>query len=88
VYGVEVDRALCKCRGLAYDMAVTIFIRQYRTIPGTYFACRMFRHIVQKYSAIHKVFPAFFEQSDENSDSAIFAPELCGVAIMFDVCRL
>ena len=34
----------------------------------------MFRHIVQKYSAIHKVLPAFFEQSDENSDGAIYAP--------------
>ena len=57
-------------------------LRQHRIIPGTYLTCRIFRHIVQKYSAIHKVLPAFFEQSDENSDGAIYAPELCGVALI------
>ncbi len=54
---------------------------QHRIIPGTYPTCRIFRHIVQKYSAIHKVLPAFFEQSDENPDGALYAPELCGVAL-------
>ena len=34
-----------------------------------------------KSSVIHKVLPVFFEQSDENSDCAICAPELCGVAL-------
>ena len=34
-----------------------------------------------KSSAIHKVFPAVFGQSAENSDCAICAPELCGGAI-------
>ena len=61
--------------------AIGAKLRQHRIIPGTYLTCRIFRHIVQKYSAIHKVLPAFFEQSDENSDGAIYAPELCGVAL-------
>ncbi len=63
------------------DMPLADF-RQHRIIPGTYLTCRIFRHIVQKYSAIHKVLPAFFEQSDENPDGAIYAPELCGVAFI------
>ena len=49
---------------------------------GTHLACRIFRHIAQKSSAIHKVFPQIFGQSDENSDCAICAPELCGVALI------
>ena len=56
-------------------------LRQYRTILGTHLACIMFRHIVRKSWPIQEVFPAIFRQSDENSDCAIYAPELCGVAL-------
>jgi len=56
-------------------------LRQHRTIHGTHLACIMFRQLAQKSSAIHKVLPAVFEQSDENSDCVICAPELCGVAL-------
>jgi hypothetical protein len=41
----------------------------------------MFRHIVRKFWPIQEVFPAIFSQSDENSDCAICAPELCGIAL-------
>ncbi len=41
----------------------------------------MFRHIARKSWTIQEVFPAIFRQSDENSDCAICAPELCGVAL-------
>ncbi|MBR3555516.1 MAG: hypothetical protein IKN89_06360, partial [Oscillospiraceae bacterium] len=44
-------------------------------------ACIMFRHIARKSWPIQEVFPAIFRQSDENSDCAIYAPELCGVAL-------
>ena len=56
-------------------------LRQYRTILGTHLACIMFRHIARKSWPIQEVFPAIFRQSDENSDCAIYAPELCGVAL-------
>ena len=56
-------------------------LRQHRTIHGTHLACIIFRHIVQKSSAIHQVLPAVFDQSDENSACAICAPELCGIAL-------
>ncbi|MBR3555268.1 MAG: hypothetical protein IKN89_05100, partial [Oscillospiraceae bacterium] len=45
-------------------------------------ACIMFRHIARKSWPIQEVFPAIFRQSDENSDCAIYAPELCGVAFI------
>ena len=57
---------------------------QHRTIPGTHLARIRFRQIGQKSSAIHKVFPAVFDQSDETSDCAICAPELYGIALASD----
>jgi hypothetical protein len=45
----------------------------------------LFRHIAQKCSAIHKVLPALFRQSDEKSDGAIAQQSLCGVALGFVV---
>jgi hypothetical protein len=39
------------------------------------------RHIAPKCSAIHKVLPAFFRQSDEKPDGAIAQQSLCGVAL-------
>ena len=45
-------------------------------------AClHLFRHIAQKCSAIHKVLPALFRQSDKKSDGAIAQQSLCGVAL-------
>ncbi|MBR3555568.1 MAG: hypothetical protein IKN89_06625, partial [Oscillospiraceae bacterium] len=48
---------------------------------GTHPACIMFRHIARKSWPIQEVFPTIFRQSDENSDCAICAPELCGIAL-------
>jgi hypothetical protein len=42
----------------------------------------MFRHIARKSWPIQEVFPAIFRQSDENSDYASCAPELCGIALI------
>ena len=56
-------------------------LRQYRIIPGTHLACIIFRHIARKPWLIQQVFPAVFRRSDENSDCAICAPELCGIAL-------
>ena len=41
----------------------------------------LFRHISQKASGIHKVFPAFFVSSAEKSVCAIRTPLLCGIAL-------
>ena len=56
-------------------------LRQHRIIRGTHLACIIFRHIARKSWPIQEVFPAIFRQSDENSDCAICAPELCGIAL-------
>ena len=56
-------------------------MRKYRIIPGTHLACIIFRHIARKPWQIQQVFPAVFRQSDENSDCAICAPGLCGIAL-------
>jgi hypothetical protein len=45
----------------------------------------LFRHIAQKCSAIHKVLPALFRQSDEKSDGAIAQQSLCGVALKIKI---
>ena len=57
------------------------FQGQHRTILGTRLACGYFRHSSQKSSEIRQGFPAVFVSIDENPDSAIHAPQLCGVAL-------
>jgi hypothetical protein len=57
--------------------------RNERLKPLLHACLHLFRHIARKCSAIHKVLPAFFRQSDEKSDGAIAQQSLCGVALMF-----
>jgi hypothetical protein len=57
--------------------------RNERLKPLLHACLHLFRHIAQKCSAIHKVLPAPFRQSDEKSDGAIAQQSLCGVAQAF-----
>ena len=66
---------------------IAAFLGQYRTILGTRLACGYFRHSSPKSSEIRQGFPAVFISIDENPDSAIRAPQLCGVALDFDLLR-
>ena len=57
-------------------------LRQHRTNRRRTSCLHLFRHISQKASGIHKVFPAFFVSSAEKSVCAIRTPLLCGIALM------
>ena len=56
-------------------------LRQHRTNRTRTSCLHLFRHIAQKSSEIHKVFPAVFVSSAEKSACAIRTLRLCGVAL-------
>jgi|GEM_PF-4573907 len=88
LYGAGRMRGLsCEQTGMVLFGAVLFFFGQHRTSSGTHLACISFLHIARKSSAIHQVFPAVFRRSEENSDCAICAPELCGIALGRDHVR-
>ena len=56
-------------------------LRQHRTIRRTHLACRIVRHMSQNSLTMRQHGLQNFVLSDENSDRAICARELCGVAL-------